>query len=117
MPHLIEVFLILIIGPIGYGKSTLMRNLCNKEGNFTPIDGDDFLPRNLVLNLRSRRNKMTWDHIIASICRGEVPVLSTGGGALWCDGKKFDSNVSQFQLYAEKMGLKVKFITFLPENG
>ena len=107
---------IIIIAPVGYGKSSLMRNLCKKFTNFKPVDGDDFLPRKLVLNLRSRRNKFFWDHIIAAICRGEVPVVSTGGGALWCDGKKSDSNISQFQIYAEKMGLKVNFITFVPED-
>lgn len=116
MPSLIEVFVIIIIAPIGYGKSTLMKNLCNKERNFNPIDGDDFLPRKLVSNLRSRRNQFTWDYIISAICRGEVPVVSTGGGALWCDGKKFDSDISQFQIYAEKMGLKINFITFVPED-
>jgi hypothetical protein len=116
MEELKPPYVVVVTGPVGYGKSTLMELLCKTYPNFYPVDGDDFLPRNLVLNLRSRRNKFTWDHIIASICRGEVPVVSTGGGALWRDGKKFDSNISQFQLYAEEMGLKVNFITFVPED-
>ena len=109
-------YVILVLGPVGYGKSSFAELLCRKNKKFHHVDGDDFLPRNLVLNLRSRRNKFFWDHIIAAICRGEVPVVSTGGGALWCNGKESDPNISQFQIYAEKMGLKINFITFVPED-
>ncbi len=120
---LIEVTIALVFGPIGYGKSTFASYLAALIPNSVHIDGDGneaWLSKPLVLNLGASRNSETIAAILAAIQAGKNVVFSTGGGAIWIDpksGQKFlDQQKSFLQSKAEEMGIRLKFVIYVPEN-
>jgi hypothetical protein len=120
---LIEVTIALVLGPIGYGKSSFATHLADSIPNSVHIDGDGnqaWLPKALVLNLGASRNSETIAAILAAIQAGKNVVFSTGGGAIWIDpksGQKFlDQQKSFLQSKAEEMGIDLKFVVYVPEN-
>ena len=81
------VNLIVIVGPIGYGKSTRGRQLeesKSSEGKFVHIDGDLLNLGSIekVLKLGQERNGLTKYLICEAIRNGKIPVLSCGGGVI-----------------------------------
>lgn len=110
---------ILVLGPVGYGKSSFAAELARAIGG-VHIDGDDFLPREVVLGLGCKRNASTVAAVMAAICAGKVPVLSTGGGAAWHfppwlkDKQKL--NESFLEYVAKQMGIELDLIVFVPED-
>ena len=81
------VHVIVIIGPIGYGKSLRGRQLeeYKSSGNkFVHIDGDILNLESMdeVLRLGQERNGLTKYLICQAIMDGKIPVLSCGGGVI-----------------------------------
>jgi shikimate kinase len=120
---LIESTIVLVFGPIGYGKSSFAYHLADSVPNSVHIDGDGneaWLPKQLVLNLGANRNSETIAAILSAIQAGKNVVFSTGGGAIWIDpksGQKFlDQQKSFLQLKALEMGIDLKFVVYVPEN-
>lgn len=120
---LIEVTIALVLGPIGYGKSSFAYHLASSVPNSVHIDGDGnqaWLLKALVLNLGGSRNSETIAAILSAIQAGKNVVFSTGGGAIWIDpksGQKFlDQQKSFLQSKAEEMGIDLKFVVYVPEN-
>jgi len=108
---------ILVLGPIGYGKSTVAAAIADQIGG-AHIDGDGpdgFLPRELVLRLGWGRNTSTVATIMGAICSGQVPVVSTGGGAVWCFPPKRNGE-NYLQHYAKQMGITLRLHVFIPED-
>lgn len=120
---LIEVTIDLVLGPIGFGKSSFASKLADSIPNSVHIDGDGnqaWLPTPLVLNLGASRNSETIAAILSAIQAGKNVVFSTGGGAIWIDpksGQKFmDQQNSFLQSKASEMGIDLKFVVYVPEN-
>jgi hypothetical protein len=120
---LIEVVIVLVFGPIGWGKSSFATLLASLSGNCVHIDGDGneaWMPKQLVLNLGANRNSETIAAILSAIQAGKNVVFSTGGGAIWIDpksGQKFlDQQKSFLQSKALEMGIDLKFVVYVPEN-
>jgi shikimate kinase len=121
---LIEVTIALVLGPIGYGKSTFASYLAALIPNSVHIDGDGneaWLPKNLVLALKGERNAETVAAILSAIQAGKNVVFSTGGGAIWsfpnCGQKAMNSQTISFlETKAKEMGIKLKFVVYVPEN-
>lgn len=119
---LIEVTITLVLGPIGYGKSTFASYLAALS-NSVHIDGDGneaWMPKELVLALKGARNAETVAAILSAIQAGKNVVFSTGGGAIWINpksGQKFlEQQKSFLQSKAEEMGIRLKFVIYVPEN-
>ena len=121
---LIEVTIALVLGPIGYGKSTFASYLAALIPNSVHIDGDGneaWLPKDLVLALKGERNAETVAAILAAIQAGKNVVFSTGGGAIWsfpnCGQKAMNSQTISFlETKAKEMGIKLKFVVYVPDN-
>lgn len=112
MSNLNEVRIILILGNVGYGRSYLMQKLRSVVDKAFSINEVEFIPRNLISNLGEERNKFTWNNILASILRGETPIVVSNGKCIWGD----DTESCDLQNYAREMGLNLKFVTFVPEE-
>ena len=120
---LIEFTIALVLGPIGYGKSSFATHLASLLDNCVHIDGDGneaWLLKQLVLNLGANRNSETIAAILSAIQAGKNVVFSTGGGAIWIDpksGQKFlDQQKSFLETKALEMGINLKFVVYVPEN-
>ena len=119
----IEVTIALVLGPIGYGKSTFASYLAALYNAFH-VDGDGnkaWLPKDLVLALKGERNAETVAAILAAIQAGKNVVFSTGGGAIWsfpnCGQKAMNSQTISFlETNAKEMGIKLKFVVYVPDN-
>jgi len=108
---------VLVLGPIGYGKSTAAAAIAAQIGG-VHIDGDGpdgFLPREVVLKLGWGRNTSTVAAIMGAICSGQVPVVSTGGGAVWCFPPKRDGE-NYLKHYAKQMGITLRLHVFIPKD-
>ena len=121
---LIKVTIVLVLGPIGYGKSTFASYLAALIPNSVHIDGDGneaWLPKNLVLALKGERNAETVAAILSAIQAGKNVVFSTGGGAIWsfpnCGQKAMNSQTISFlETKAREMGIELKFVVNVPDN-
>lgn len=77
--------IVLFLGPIGVGKSVRSQQYVNAKtcGNYVLIDGDDLgIKSENVMKMGQERNFYTKYCINKAIINGQVPVVSTGGGAL-----------------------------------
>ena len=107
---------VITIGPIGCGKSTLAGYLGELYRNVVPIDGDmlGVLTLKETLKLGDERNQYTIYQIVKVLIDGKIPVISTGGGAIMSGfGKK-----SAFKLreYIKKVtGIDIKIVTLIPK--
>lgn len=105
---------ILVIGPVGSGKTTFANSLCANNNNCKLIDGD-VLTTNLkkyVLSLGQERNPLTLSIIAQTMMSGTIPVVACGGGVLF-DGY---GNKQSFHLtnYLQKaLGVGIRLITIL----
>jgi hypothetical protein len=112
-----------ILGPIGLGKSTLSQVILEhleSQGLATCIiDGDDLpgLGKEITRNLSSERAPLTLWHVLQSIARGEIPILSIGGGVA---AKSFrDPSCVLPKLIAKAFGLQqsdVRFTLVIPDD-
>jgi energy-coupling factor transporter ATP-binding protein EcfA2 len=120
---LIEVTIALVLGPIGYGKSSFATHLAALIPNSVHIDGDGneaWLPKHLVLNMENR-NSETVAAILSAIQAGKIVVFSAGGGAIWAypkSGQKAleQQRISFLEAKALEMGIKLNIVLYIPEN-
>ena len=100
---------VICLGPIGSGKTSVAVELCKTNPMLVSIDGDILdLDSETVSKLGAERNDYTRWKIIEALMQGKIPVVSTGGGVLFSTGK-----VQQFvlrnQIY-RTLGLIVKIV-------
>jgi hypothetical protein len=79
------------------------------------------MPKELVLALNGARNAETVAAILSAIQAGKNVVFSTGGGAIWSfpnSGPKAmnSKTISFLETKAIEMGIKLKFVVYVPEN-
>lgn len=80
---------IICIGPIASGKTSFATEFANQNPIFKPIDGDVLdIGNDLTKKLGKERNDYTIWNVKKAIMAGNVPILSTGGGALFSPGKE-----------------------------
>lgn len=111
-----KVTLIVFVGPIGYGKSTAANNFCGDDERFSNIDGDILgSSMSQVLKMGPERQPYTFWCVIKAILEGKTPVLSTGGGVLFAQGREqrlaIISAIQQILPHIE-----VELVVFVPEN-
>lgn len=103
--------LIVFVGPIGCGKSTMSKTL--NIPNSVVIDGDDLdLGTDIVLKLGKERNDYTRWKIIETLMKGKIPIISTGGGVLFSNAGK----LAICDIISKVLKLNCNIITFIPEN-
>ncbi len=79
--------LIVVVGPIGSGKSIFAEKLCSTVPGLQHIDGDAFMDDTISLGME--RNPVTMWQITKTFLKGKaMPVISTGGGALCLKAKE-----------------------------
>lgn len=72
---------VLVLGPIGSGKTTTMKALSKLSDKFVAIDGDDLgIGMDRTMNLKLERNPYSLWKIIEVLMQGKIPVMSAGGG-------------------------------------
>jgi hypothetical protein len=87
--ELVKSTVVLVLGPIGSGKSSFANKLQKSIPKSVAIDGDVLdLTMPDVMTLRGERNDYTMWMIIKTLMDGKIPILSTGGGALFSFGRK-----------------------------
>ena len=88
-----DIHIGIIIGPIGAGKSTIMKNISsyinnNKIYRAEEIDGDILdIGKEKVLKCGKERQPYTEWKIINTIINGNIPIISCGGGVLMYNDK------------------------------
>jgi shikimate kinase len=106
--------IIIITGPIGFGKTTLGNLIANTDNKYIHIDGDILgLTMNDVANLSLERATYTLWLIYKALMQNKIPIISTGGGVLF-HGKK-DDFILPDNIY-KIFGINVKIISILPND-
>ena len=110
----VDATVIVILGPIGSGKSRIGNLLVGVHGgdqNYIHIDGDDLgLGSKATLGLGMERNVYTQWKIISALYQGKIPVISTGGGAL----TSFNSVVIR-GVVRDVLNLSLNLIVLVPD--
>lgn len=111
--HLTNATLVICVGPIGSGKTSIMTELCKLDPRLIPIDGDDLgIGMAKTLKLGDERNPFSRWKIIQTMMEGNVPVISTGGGILFSNGRD-QSLIIKSQIY-DTIGILTKIIVVVP---
>lgn len=78
---LLQLPLVIVVGPVGYGKSLLGKQLAHRIGG-NHIDGDvlNLSSESEVLCLGGERTPYSFYQVIETWMRGVIPVVSAGGG-------------------------------------
>lgn len=104
---------IICVGPIGSGKTTLAQTLSKYNNKFVNIDGDILdLDDDIVLLLSTERSDYTRYMIIKTLMEGKIPVLSTGGGVLFSTQK--NKHFMLNKIIYNSLKINVKIILFVP---
>ncbi|QKF94685.1 hypothetical protein QKU48_gp1227 [Fadolivirus algeromassiliense] len=105
--------LILCLGPIGSGKTSMMNKICSLDPRLEAIDGDDLgIGMDKTLKTKGERNELTRSRVIESFLKEKNPVLSTGGGVTFSNGRD-QSFILKSQIY-ETLGIICKIIVLVP---
>jgi shikimate kinase len=106
-----KINIVLLLGPVGVGKSTLGNLLVKKIGG-VHIDGDLLdLKEDEVSKLGEERGDYTRYKIIEAIMNGQVPIVSTGGGVLTSQTGKFEFISDLRFIFGNRA--TIKFTTFV----
>jgi hypothetical protein len=86
----IPAHVVVVVGPVGAGKSTLGEALAsNMNGNGIHIDGDFLgLSENDVKSLKAQRQVFTVWKVLEALMQRKTPILSCGGGVLFSGGDR-----------------------------
>jgi shikimate kinase len=115
MESLLAGTVVLCIGPIGSGKTTLMKKMCQLNDKLVPIDGDELdLGSDVVSKLGKERNDYTRWKIIQTLMKGNVPVVSTGGGVLFSMDRK-QIFMLRNQIF-ETLGINIRLIVMVTDR-
>jgi shikimate kinase len=117
LDNLIKSTIIITLGPIGSGKSSISQKIAKQfEGLIHHIDGDklDLGSIKEVMNLKNERNDYTIWQVIRHLMMSQIPIISTGGGALYSFGKNPIFLLKKRIL--EVLGIDVKIILLLPTS-
>ena len=107
-----EIKLVIILGPLGYGKTNLANKLEND--NMIHLDGDILdLNKDDVLNLKAERNVYTKSKVNEIILDGKVPIISCGGGIFISRKTKF---TFLHELATVFPGYKFSYSLFVPND-
>ena len=107
---------VICVGPIASGKTSIMEQICFNNLRLIPIDGDDLgIGTEKTLKLGRERNEFSRWKIIQCLMNGNVPVISTGGGVLFSTGKKDQEFILRNQIY-DTLGILVNIIVILPDK-
>ncbi len=114
-----ELDIIIVVGPIGSGKSTFGQKL---EGDypekFKHLDGDIlFASSDVVMKLGKHRQTVTLWNILRIYQKGRIPVVSCGGGVFFANNNhnNHDDVQDSFVLNAalKKMGYMARVTTIV----
>lgn len=88
---------VVVVGPIGHGKTTVAEKLGQVMKGVSVIDGDTLYGTTSqeTMTFGKERNEATMWAVNAAIARGEVPVISTGGGALFTQRSNFVKHIAK----------------------
>lgn len=107
--------IIIVIGPIGSGKSTLANHIVKLGENFKHVDGDELdLGSETVMKLGKERGDYTRWQVCKTLMEGKIPVLSTGGGVLFSQGKVQKYILSE-EIY-KTLGIVPEIIVLIPRG-
>lgn len=107
-----EHTVIVVLGPIGSGKSTTGQGLEEQIPGSQHIDGDTVVSSGHTQKLGPERNLTTLTMVLLAILAGKIPILSSGGGVLF-EGRKNP----QYHLanYLEKtLGVRINLVIYIP---
>jgi len=107
---------VVVVGPVGYGKTTIARKLAEKLLGGIHVDGDEICSsgkgKNLTLELRQEREGATFTKVAEAVRSRKIPVFSTGAGILF-DRK----GVFTLALYLQKiLGIQIDLVVYCPEG-
>ena len=106
------LFLIVLLGPVGSGKTTAAELLADSLG-IPHIDGDTLgLTEDLVRVLKAERNFTTVSQIARTLACHGIALVSTGGGALGSGWKKW--SFTGIQSLEDMLNAPVELIVFTP---
>jgi hypothetical protein len=112
---------IIVLGPIGSGKSSigqcLKSFLCLSGYDAVHIDGDElgFSPEE-VLRMGSERNGYTLWMIYRAILANQIPIISTGGGALFGYFKNEPNQMLMLENLATGFSQQFKTLVLIPRE-
>lgn len=90
-PNGAKLNIVLCLGAIGSGKSTIANILCRQSDKFEHVDGDILgLNEEIVVRLKEERKPYTFWKIIEILTKNKIPVLTAGGGVLFNKHNQFD---------------------------
>ena len=104
---------VIVVGPIGSGKTTVAGAFCKAVPGTVNIDGDDLgLGYDTTMNLKAERNVYSLWKITEALMEGKIPVISAGGGIFVSNrGDKF---ILRDTIY-KTLGINVKIIVLVPD--
>lgn len=124
-PQEVLVDVCLCLGPIGSGKSTIMRRLAAQmQTRYEAIDGDVVFETDnrkedlkLTRDLSAERNPATMGRIWRAILRGKIPVISHGGGVFVGAGRGRDPVCTLKDRIREVFGVNSRLTVVLMRNA
>ena len=87
--------IIICLGPIGSGKSTIAKYLSKIITNSIHIDGDYIVDNFDTLKLGQERNDFTQFQVLRALMNQQIPIVSTGGGAICGKGFSLLSKIHE----------------------
>jgi shikimate kinase len=105
---------VIVIGPIGVGKSSVAQKLSDSSLLLEHVDGDILgIGMDRTMNLKAERNDYSIWKILEVLMAGKVPVVSTGGGILF----SFKSEFVLRNIIQKALGISVNIIVLVPDNS
>ncbi len=112
---LTERTVIVVLGPVGYGKTTFARQLAEQAPCLKHIDGDDLdLGARVTSTLRQKRNIVTCATVQSVLMNNRTPILSTGGGAVWFNLRSKINDSPYLEAFLKSAGIQPDFKLLVP---
>jgi hypothetical protein len=103
------IAVVVVVGPIGCGKSTWAQKLADSDPeHLEHLDGDDLGIKNDVVRCGMERNLLTMARVLELVFKGKVPIISCGGGQFE------DIKASLFHAFPD---FQVQLDVHFPEQG
>mmetsp|Transcript_29715 Transcript_29715/g.96822 ORF Transcript_29715/g.96822 Transcript_29715/m.96822 type:complete len:890 (+) Transcript_29715:59-2728(+) len=111
-----QVTVCVVLGPIGYGKSTCAAALCEAVGcdRCVHIDGDELgVGEETTMRLKGERGVFSMWRVVEALARGRTPVMSTGGGVLFAT-RNDERRPTLRSILMRATGADVRLVVFVP---